>query len=59
MNKIIFIELANTWKKRAEIVANVTTENPEASEANKKAADILNACTNDLLNVIKMFDTFE
>ena len=57
MNKIIFIELANTWKNRAEMVAGFPTEDVATSEANAKAAEILKACTNDLLNVIKLFET--
>jgi hypothetical protein len=59
MNKIIFIELANTWKARADVVAGFPTDNAETSEANAKAAEILRACTNDLLNVIKLFDTLD
>ena len=59
MNRVIFIELANTWKNRADMVAGFPTEDAATSEANAKAAEILRACTNDLLNVIKLFETLD
>ena len=39
MNKLIFIELANIWKTRADIVENFPTEEEGMSEANKKTAE--------------------
>ena len=59
MNKIIFLELANTWKTRADVVSGFPAEDVATSEANAKAAEILRACTNDLLNVINLFDTLD
>jgi hypothetical protein len=40
-------------------VAGYPTEDAVTSEANAKAAEILRACTNDLLNVIKLFETLD
>ena len=59
MNKVIFIELANTWKDRADLVAGFPTEDVETGEANKKAAGIMRACANDLFNVIKLFESLD
>jgi hypothetical protein len=59
MNKVIFIELANTWKDRADMVAGFPTEDVQRSEANKKAAEIMRACANDLFNVIKLFESLD
>ena len=59
MNKMIFIELANTWKSRADVITGFPTEDVATSEVNVKSAEVLKACRNDLLNVIKLFDTLE
>lgn len=59
MNKVIFVELANTWRERADMVAAFPTEDAATQEANQKAAGIMRACTNDLLNVIKLFESLD
>ena len=59
MNKLILIELAKTWKSRADMVAAFPTDSAEASEVNKKVAEVMIALCNDLFNVIKLFETID
>jgi hypothetical protein len=59
MNKVIFIELANTWKNRADMVESFPTEDAEISELNKKIAEIMRALSNDLINSIKLFEALD